>query len=68
MIRNIMGCLVAVGSGGRDAGLARRGAGRRATATRAAPTFAPDGLYFLGPYYDAVHAHPRAHAGYVWLP
>ena len=32
MIRNIVGCLVAVGSGARAAGLARRGARRRATA------------------------------------
>ena len=30
----------------------------------AAPTFAPDGLYFVGPYYDARHAHPRTHAGH----
>ena len=68
MVRNIMGCLVAVGSGARDAGLARRGAGRSRDRTLAAPTFAPDGLYFLGPYYDAVHAHPRAHAGHAWIP
>jgi len=26
--------------------------------TRAAPTFAPDGLYFTGAEYDAVHGLP----------
>ena len=40
MVRNIMGCLVAVGSGAAPAGLARPRCSRRATATLAAPTFA----------------------------
>ena len=53
MIRNIMGCLVTIGQGKRPPQwmaevLAARD--RRA----AAPTFSPDGLYFLGPRYDAV--------------
>jgi tRNA pseudouridine38-40 synthase len=67
MIRNIVGSLVAVGSGARSpewlAGvLARR------DRTLAAATFAADGLYFLGPYYDAVHAIPDRTAAIDWLP
>ena len=57
MVRNIMGCLVAVGSGRRSAAwLAEVLASR--DRSLAAPTFAPDGLYFVGPYYDPAHAIP----------
>ncbi|WP_084824887.1 tRNA pseudouridine(38-40) synthase TruA [Lampropedia cohaerens] len=50
MIRNIMGCLVAIGQGNRPPEwLAQVIAARSRDA--AAPTFAPDGLYFLGPRY-----------------
>ena len=67
MVRNIMGCLVAVGSGTRSsAWLAEVLAG--GDRTRAAPTFAPDGLYFAGPYYDAALAIPSATAVMDWLP
>lgn len=67
MVRNIMGCLVAVGSGVRTpAWLADVVASR--DRSRAAPTFAPDGLYFAGPYYDAVHAIPDSSAADSWLP
>jgi len=67
MIRNIMGALVAVGSGGREPGwLGEVLAGR--DRTRAAPTFSPDGLYFLGPYYDAVHGIPERTPAMSWLP
>jgi tRNA pseudouridine38-40 synthase len=67
MVRNIMGCLVAVGSGARDAGwlgdvLASK------DRSRAAPTFAADGLYFIGPYYDPVHGIPEQTAAMGWLP
>jgi tRNA pseudouridine38-40 synthase len=67
MVRNIMGCLVAVGAGVRDrdwlaAVLAARD--RRI----AAPTFAPDGLYFVGPYYDPQFEVPDAPAELDWLP
>jgi tRNA pseudouridine38-40 synthase len=67
MLRNIMGCLVAVGSGARPAGwladvLASRSRGR------AARTFAPDGLYFVGPYYDARHGIPERTPAFDWLP
>ncbi len=58
MIRNVVGSLVAVGTGARDPDwLADVLAGR--SRKRAAPTFSPDGLYFAGPYYDAVHAIPE---------
>ena len=62
MVRNIMGCLVAVGSGTRAR---RRGCAEVLAArdrSRAAPTFAPDGLYFVGPYYDPAMRIPDAHA------
>jgi len=67
MIRNLMGALVAVGSGGRDAGwLGEVLAGR--DRSLAAATFSPDGLYFLGPYYDAGHAIPERTPAMSWLP
>ena len=63
MVRNLMGCLLAVGSGRRaPAGWPR--CWPRAAATRRRPTFAADGLYFVGPYYDARHGHSRTHAGH----
>ena len=67
MVRNIMGCLVAVGSGTQTvAWLADvLAAGDR---HRAAPTFAPDGLYFAGPYYDEAFAIPRQTLADDWLP
>jgi tRNA pseudouridine38-40 synthase len=34
----------------------------------AAPTFAPDGLYFLGPVYDAAWGLPERTAAFDWLP
>jgi len=51
MVRNMVGCLVYVGKGAQAPGwLAEvlRGRDRRL----AAPTFAADGLYFLGPHYE----------------
>ncbi len=57
MVRNLMGCLLAVGQGReRPEWVTEVLASRRRE--RAAPTFAPDGLYFLGPYYDARHGLP----------
>lgn len=66
MVRNIMGCLVAVGSGAKPVAwmgdvLASRD--RRV----AAPTFAPDGLYFTGPYYDDRHAIPAHVPAMDWI-
>lgn len=67
MVRNIMGCLVAVGQGSRTPGwLAAVLAARSRDA--AAPTFAPEGLYFAGPYYDAVHGLPEHTPAFDWLP
>ena len=67
MIRNIMGCLVAVGQGFEEpqwiAGVL---AARRRDA--AAPTFSPDGLYFLGPVYEDKYHLPTRTAAYDWLP
>ncbi len=67
MIRNIMGCLLAIGQGkyppewiqtvmnahDRDA---------------AAPTFSPDGLYFLGPRYEAHWGLPDRSDAYDSMP
>ena len=67
MIRNIMGCLVAAGNGTRaPAWVGEVLAGRQRAA--AAPTFSPDGLYFVGPYYDPAHAIPERTAAMDWLP
>lgn len=67
MIRNLMGALIAVGSGERDgAWLAAVLAGR--DRSLAAATFSPDGLYFLGPYYDAGHAIPERTPAMSWIP
>ena len=67
MVRNIMGCLVAVGSGTRPVSwmgdvLASRD--RRL----AAPTFSGAGLYFVGPYYEASHGVPAHTPAMDWLP
>ena len=67
MVRNLMGCLVAVGTGARTADwleevlLSKR-------RELAAATFSPAGLYFAGPYYDAVHEIPVRTAAMDWLP
>ncbi len=34
----------------------------------AAPTFSPDGLYFMGPVYEAHWGLPERTAAYDWLP
>jgi tRNA pseudouridine38-40 synthase len=67
MVRNLMGCLLAVGSGARDAAwLAEVLAARERRLC--APTFSADGLYFVGPYYDPAHAIPEHNAAIDWLP
>ena len=67
MIRNIMGCLVAVGQGQHTPDwIAEVLAARRRDV--AAPTFSPDGLYFLGPRYEAHYGLPERTAAYDWLP
>jgi tRNA pseudouridine38-40 synthase len=67
MVRNIMGCLVAVGQGMHAPGWMAEVLAAKNRDT-AAPTFAPDGLYFAGPYYDAVHAIPERTAAFDWIP
>jgi len=67
MVRNIMGCLVAIGSGARPPGWMAQVLASR-DRSQAAPTFAPDGLYFVGPYYDAVHAIAERTPALDWLP
>jgi tRNA pseudouridine38-40 synthase len=67
MVRNIMGCFVAVGQGLHPPlWMAEVLAAKSRDA--AAPTFAPDGLYFAGPYYDAVHGIPERTPAFDWLP
>ena len=67
MIRNIMGCLIAIGQGRRpptwmtEVLLAR-------SRLAAAPTFSADGLYFLGPRYDKRWGLPERTVAYDWLP
>jgi tRNA pseudouridine38-40 synthase len=67
MIRNIMGSLVAVGQGQHppawiDTVLAAR------NRDAAAPTFTPDGLYFLGPVYETHWGLPDTCPSHNWLP
>jgi tRNA pseudouridine38-40 synthase len=60
MVRNLMGSLLAVGTGRRAVPWLAEVVAARSREV-AAPTFAPDGLYFVGPYYDERHDIP-AHA------
>jgi len=66
MVRNLIGCLVMVGSGARDPRWVAEVVASR-DRSRAAPTFAPDGLYFAGPYYDPAHAIPDRTAAFDWI-
>ena len=66
MVRNIVGCLVMVGQGARQPGWIGELLAAR-DRSLAAPTFAADGLYFLGPYYDARHGLPEHVPGVDWL-
>ena len=67
MIRNIMGCLVAVGQGSYPPQwVAEVLAARNRDA--AAPTFSPNGLYFLGPVYEDHFGLPTRTAAYDWIP
>lgn len=66
MVRNILGCLMAVGTGKQLPGwMAEVLAARSREA--AAPTFPPDGLYFVGPYYDAALDIPGHTPAMDWL-
>ncbi len=62
-----MGCLVSVGTGSRPPEwMAEVLAARSRDA--AAPTFAADGLYFMGPSYDAHLQLPEHTPAMNWLP
>ena len=67
MVRNIMGCLVAVGTGRQSVGWMSEVLAARSRSI-AAPTFPADGLYFVGPYYDAAHGLPTHTPAMDWLP
>jgi len=67
MVRNIMGCLVAVGTGSRPAPWMSDVLAARSR-DAAAPTFMPDGLYFLGPVYDVELDLPVHVPAHDWLP
>ncbi len=67
MIRNIMGCLLAVGAGNQPPQWVREVRDARDRKV-AAPTFPPDGLYFLGPRYDPAWGLPESVPGKDWLP
>lgn len=67
MVRNIMGCLVTIGQGKQPVDWMQTVLDARSR-DAAAPTFSPDGLYFLGPVYDAAWGLPTHAAAYDWLP
>ena len=67
MIRNIMGCLVTIGQGKKPAEWLLEVLAARDRKV-AAPTFSPDGLYFLGPRYDAHWGIPDRTPAYDALP
>lgn len=67
MIRNLMGCLVAIGQGQHPPGWIGEVLQARSR-DAAAPTFAADGLYFLGPLYPPQWNLPSRTAAYDWIP
>jgi tRNA pseudouridine38-40 synthase len=67
MIRNLMGCLLEVGAGAKHPDWMREVLAAR-DRDAAAPTFSPDGLYFLGPEYDAAFGLPERTPAFDWLP
>ena len=67
MIRNIMGCLMAIGQGKHPPGWMAQVLAARSRDV-AAPTFSPSGLYFMGPVYEERHGLPTRTAAYDWIP
>ena len=67
MIRNIMGCLVYVGAGLHQPDWMHEVLAARSR-DAAAPTFAPDGLYFAGPVYAPEWGLPTTTPAFDWLP
>ena len=67
MIRNLMGCFIKVGTGEyAPQWMAEVLVAKDRNA--AAPTFSPDGLYFLGPVYEAHWGLPSQTPAYDGLP
>ena len=67
MIRNIMGCLIVVGQGKQHPDWVHDVLTKRSR-DAAAPTFSPNGLYFLGPRYAAHWGLPDRTPAYDGLP
>jgi tRNA pseudouridine38-40 synthase len=67
MIRNIMGSLLHIGQGLAPPQWMQEVIEARSR-DAASPTFSPDGLYFLGPLYDAQWGLPSHTPAYDWLP
>ena len=67
MLENFTFEEIAVGQGAHPAEWVREVLAARSRKA-AAPTFSPDGLYFLGPVYDPVWGLPARTAAYDWLP
>lgn len=66
MIRNLMGSLLRVGQGLEPPDWMREVLAARSR-DAAAPTFSPDGLYFLGPVYAREWGLPEHVAAYDWV-
>ena len=67
MIRNLMGCLIAVGQGQHPPAWITQVLQARDRKV-AAPTFSPDGLYFLGPRYAPHWGLPESTPAFDALP
>ncbi|HYF19010.1 MAG TPA: tRNA pseudouridine(38-40) synthase TruA [Ramlibacter sp.] len=67
MVRNLMGCLLVVGQGQKPAAWMDEVLAER-NRDAAAPTFSPDGLYFVGPVYEPRWGLPDRTPPYDWLP
>jgi tRNA pseudouridine38-40 synthase len=67
MVRNLMGALIAIGSGSQPPEFMADLLAQR-DRELAPPTFPAAGLYFLGPLYDVHLAVPRRTAAHDWLP
>ncbi len=67
MIRNILGCLVAIGSRQKPPEWMQEVLAAKSR-DAAAPTFAADGLYFLGPRYGQQWSLPERTVGFDLLP
>jgi tRNA pseudouridine38-40 synthase len=66
MIRNIMGCLLAIGQGHQSVDWMKEVLAAKSRLV-AAPTFSPDGLYFLGPRYASHWGLPECTPAYDWV-